>query len=162
MSFSYRPGLKVAEFHFTTKSQKRSRPPLGTRRGAPDAHDALPPRLPKNIPKKTRHVVGGASSELLRRWARPRCPLTAPWKGNTGSDDVQGCGVGGAGGTPGKLKLQLASCHAGHDGHAGFYRGCAHGRTAQEAARSPPPNPAHADDASPLGVSATHSKISKK
>ena len=42
-----------------------------------------------------------------------------------------------------------------------YSRGCAHGRAAQVEAWPPPPDPADADDARPLGLPETHSKTGK-
>ena len=53
---------------------------------------ALPPRLPKPLTKHT--MPWKEPHRSCFEDERARCPLTAPRKGNMGSDDVQGCGVG--------------------------------------------------------------------
>ena len=99
--------LQTAQFHLTTQNQRRPKRPLGARKGAPDAHDALPPRLPYDFQKRTKNApcLGGEPHRSCLESGRvPRCRITAPGKGNIGSDDAQGCGVGGTGVTPERLR----------------------------------------------------------
>ena len=82
--------LQTAQYHFTTKSQRRPKPSLGARKGAHDAHDALLPRL-HTASRNTRNTpcLAGSLVRAASKVGVPPMPSHSSWKGNIGSGDAR-------------------------------------------------------------------------
>ena len=76
-SLSCCTAVKIA-ISFQEKIPETLRPPLGARRSAPDAHDALSPRLPKHT-QNNRPCRGGSLIQAASKMGAPPMPSHSSW-----------------------------------------------------------------------------------